>query len=189
LKPLDGFRKLPRGLSQLQGIDPLDIPLPARGEYRSMFLQAIAAKEELVIDRIELEAVPRMTPGDAIDPYFILEWRLASRRSVVKKYKSVVEREVANRVAWDDVDCAFPLTKGIEEYVLSLQVFSGTEMSDFVADSRFTLPFLADFVRPCDMGRWVAVVEVQHCDHVKLAKRHRISTRAAIFFSTVVGAP
>jgi hypothetical protein len=137
-----------------------------------------------VIDRVQLESVPRMTPGESIEPYFIFEWRVANRKAVLKSYKSVVEREVANRVTWSDVECAFSFSKDFEEHSLNMQVFSGTAMSDYVASSRFTIPQLAEFARPCDFDRWVIVVELQHCDHVRLAKRHRVPTRAAIYFNT-----
>jgi hypothetical protein len=173
-----------RGGSIVRGVDALDIPPPVRGEYQAIFLQALRAKGELAIDRVQLESVPRMTPGDTIEPYFILEWRIAKRRSLLTSYKSVMGREVANHVTWDDIDCAFPFTKSLEEYSLTVQVFAGTAMSDYVADSRFSIPLLAEFARPVDFSRWVAIFEVQHCDHVKLAKRHRVPTRAAIYFNT-----
>ena len=158
--------------------------VPAAHEYQGAFLKALRLRGELMIDRVQLEAVPRMTPGETIEPYFLFDWRVANKKSIVKSYKSIVGKEVENRVTWAPIECALPITQSLEQYTLELKVFAGTAMSDYVANSRFTLQQLSEFVRPCDYNSWVIIIDVEHCKHVKLAKRSRVPTRVAIYCNT-----
>jgi len=160
-----------------------------RGRYREAFLRAVAARGEIAVVGVALSSVPRITPGERIDPFFTLTWLMPQRRRSLslRTVRSPVGREEGKEVAWREGDfpeAVFPVNQSPDQYSLKIQVFSGTPgpASDFVAASAIPLVFLADHAEPhpSRRGQWSATLTVQHADHIKLAKRHRVPTLATL---------
>lgn len=98
--------------------------------------------------------------------------------------RSSVGVELDRAVQWDEYgfpDATFPVLRTPDMYSVKIQVFAGRGHSDFVAASSWPLLFLADHVMPgATPESWTATVSVQHMDHVRLAKRHRVPTMATL---------
>lgn len=161
-------------------------PRAWRGRYRGAFLRAVAARKELLIEAVRLENIPRLTPGEAIAPYFTLTWLMPQRRKAASLHtvRSTTSRESGKAVSWEGMATTFPALQDPDRYSLKIQVFCGRGASDFVSEAAWPLPLLADHVEPGpSAGKWTATLHVQHADHIKLAKRHRLPTLATLRFA------